>query len=125
MGGSSQGGVLTLNMTTTPSGLQLTTTDVQTILSTRPALNSDQPTPEIFATPAWLLTQANLPLQTLTSLDKYFTTQTQVYKVQVQGTLDGPGGNTARVEAVIDTNGGRPRILAYRNLTELGKGGNR
>jgi hypothetical protein len=109
----------------TPQGLQLTTSDVQTILSTRPALNSDQPVPEIFATPAWLLTQANLPMKTLTSLDKYFTTQSQVYKVQVQGVLDGPGGISARVEAVIDTNGGRPRILSYRNLSELGKGGNR
>ena len=79
--------------------------------------------PEAFATPAWLLTQANLPMRTLTSLDQYFTTQSQVYKVQVQSTLDGPNGISARVEAVIDTNGGRPRILAYRNLSELGKGG--
>ncbi len=118
LGGGSGGG---LTITFSPTGLQLTTNDVQTILSTRPALNSDQPTPEIFATPAWLLTQANLPLKTLTSLDQYFTTQSQVYKVQVQGTLDAPGGISARVEAVIDTNGGRPRILAYRNLSELGK----
>lgn len=125
LGGSSSGG-LTLNLgSATPQGLQLTTSDVQKILSTRPALNSDQPLSEEFQTPAWLLTRANLPLQTLTSLDKYFTAQSQVYKVLVQGTLDGTGGSTARVEAVIDTNGGRPRILAYRNLSELGKGGNR
>lgn len=121
--GSGKNGGITLNLgNLSPQGLQLTTSDVQTILSTRPALNSDQPIPEIFATPAWLLTQANLPMRTLTSLDQYFTTQSQVYKVQVVGTLDGPGGISARVEAVIDTNGGRPRILAYRNLSELGKG---
>jgi hypothetical protein len=106
-----------------PQGLQLTTNDVNAILSARPAVNSDQPITDVFATPAWLLTQAKLPMQTLTSLDQYFTTQSQVYKVQVVGTLDGPGGHSARVEAVIDTNGGHPRILAYRNLTELGKGG--
>jgi type II secretory pathway component PulK len=120
---NSKNGGLAINLgNPTAQGLQLTTSDVQTILSTRPALNSDQPVPEIFATPAWLLTQANLPMQTLTSLDKYFTTRSQVYKVQVQGVLDGPEAITARVEAVIDTNGGRPRILAYRNLSELGKG---
>ena len=127
MGGGSGGGMTISLSNPTPQGLQLTTSDVQTILSTRPALNSDQPVPEAFATPAWLLTEANLPMKTLTSLDKYFTTRSQVYKVQVQGVLDGPGAITARVEAVIDTNGGRPRILAYRNLSELGKGtsGNR
>jgi hypothetical protein len=122
MGGSgSSSGGFTLSLTQNPKGLQLTTSDVTAILGARPALNSDQPLPDAFATPAWLLTQANLPMKTLTSLDQYFTTQSQVYKVQVVGTLDGPGGQSARVEAVIDTNGGHPRILAYRNLTELGK----
>jgi hypothetical protein len=29
-------------------------------------------------------------------------------------------GPTIRVEAVIDTNGGRPRIIAWRDLSELG-----
>jgi hypothetical protein len=31
-------------------------------------------------------------------------------------------GPAVRVEAVIDTNCGRPRIVAYRNMTDLGKG---
>ena len=46
---------------------------------------------------------------------------TQVYRVQVVGYFDG-GGPAARVEAVIDTNGGRPRIVYWRDLTELGRG---
>jgi hypothetical protein len=32
------------------------------------------------------------------------------------------GGFMARIEAVIDTNGGRPRIIYWRDLSELGKG---
>ena len=54
-------------------------------------------------------------------LEKYITARTQVYRVQAVGYFDG-GGPTARVEAVIDTNLGRPRIVSWRDLTELGKG---
>jgi hypothetical protein len=43
--------------------------------------------------------------------------------VQSLGYFDA-GGSTARIEAVIDTNGGRPRIIYWRDLTELGKGFN-
>jgi hypothetical protein len=41
--------------------------------------------------------------------------------VQSIGHFD-KGGPTARVEAVIDANGRRPRIVYWRDLTELGKG---
>ena len=48
---------------------------------------------------------------------------------QVLGYLDssfrsGGAGPFARVEAVVDTNNGRPRIVYARDLTELGKGYN-
>jgi hypothetical protein len=46
-----------------------------------------------------------------------------VYRVQSVGYFDGKGP-AARVEAVIDANGGRPRILAWRDLSELGRGWN-
>ena len=46
--------------------------------------------------------------------------QSQVPRHQSLGYLE-DGGPTARVEAVIDANNGRPRILYYRDLTELGK----
>ena len=55
------------------------------------------------------------------TLERYITARSQVYRVQVVGYLDN-GGPTARVEAVIDTNLGRPRIVYFRDLTELGKG---
>jgi hypothetical protein len=54
-------------------------------------------------------------------VDRYITTAAQVYRVQSVGYFDG-GGPTVRIEAVIDTNAGRPRIVYWRELTELGKG---
>ncbi|HZT83104.1 MAG TPA: hypothetical protein VFA26_22945, partial [Gemmataceae bacterium] len=75
----------------------------------------------IFQTPAWLVTEANVPVATMKQLDQYITARSQVYRVQSVGHFDG-GGATARVEAVIDLNAGRPRIVYYRDLTGLGKG---
>ena len=101
----------------------LTDGDVQTILSLRPSPSATEPPDPIFQTPAWLITEANLSPDTLRTLERYITTRTQVYRVQVVGYFDG-GGPTARIEAVIDTNNGRPRIVHWRDLTELGKGFN-
>ncbi len=94
---------------------------VQTILSTRPAFSSTNAPDPNFLTPAWLITQAGLSPSTVQSLDKYITARSQVYRVQAVGHFDG-GGPMARVEAVIDLNAGRPRIVYYRDLTSLGKG---
>jgi type II secretory pathway component PulK len=99
----------------------LSDADVQTILDRRPSLSSaDAPDP-IFQTPAWLMTEANFSADTLRTLEKYVTARSQVYRVQVVGHFDG-GGPTVRVEAVIDTNAGRPRVIYWRDLTELGRG---
>jgi type II secretory pathway component PulK len=95
--------------------------DVQSILAHRPSPTSTDAPDPIFQTPAWLITEANLSVATVRALDRYITTQSQVYRVQVIGYFDS-GGPSARVEAVIDTNQGAPRILYYRDLTELGKG---
>ncbi len=94
---------------------------IQTILSTRPNLSSAEPPDPIFQTPAWLLTEAKLDPATLMLLDAYITTRSQVYRVQSVGYFD-DNGPTARIEAIIDTNGGRPRIVMWRDLTPLGKG---
>jgi hypothetical protein len=99
----------------------LSETDVQAIISSRPTLSSGQGFTGDFASPVWLVTQAGLTPSKLSQIEKYITTRTQVYRVHVQGKLDSPGGLSARVEAVIDTNGGQPRILSWRNLGELGK----
>jgi type II secretory pathway component PulK len=95
--------------------------DVQTILARRPLGGGADPSDPIYQTPAWLLTEANLPPDTLRTLERYITARSQVYRVQVLGYFDG-GGPASRLEAVIDTNNGRPRIVYWRDLTELGKG---
>jgi DNA uptake protein ComE-like DNA-binding protein len=99
----------------------LSDADVQNILDSRPDLSSSEAPDPIYQTPAWLITEANFSPQTLRTLEKYITARSQVYRVQSLGYFDG-GGPTARIEAVIDTNGGRPRIIYWRDLTELGKG---
>jgi hypothetical protein len=54
-------------------------------------------------------------------LENYITARSQVYRVQSLG-YAASGGPVARVEAVVDTNNGRPRVLYWRDLSELGKG---
>jgi len=99
----------------------LTESDVDTILSTRPTLGTNAGTDTTFNTPAWLLTQANLDVNKLKTLEKFITARSQVYRVQVVGHFKN-GGPTARIEAIIDTNRGRPRIVYWRDLSELGRG---
>jgi hypothetical protein len=67
------------------------------------------------------LTEAQLDPTVLSALEPLITTRTQVFRVQSIGYFAGKGP-AVRVEAVIDTNCGRPRIVAYRNMTDLGKG---
>ncbi|MFO0846413.1 MAG: type II secretion system protein GspK [Gemmataceae bacterium] len=98
----------------------LTDEDVSNIVSKRPQPGSTT-TDEVFQSPAWLLTEANLSSSKVKKLDPYITTRSQVYRMQVLGYFD-KGGPTARVEAVVDTNLGKPRIVYFRDLSELGKG---
>lgn len=98
----------------------ITETDVEAILRGRPVYNATTTPDPVYDTPAWLLTEANLKTDTLKKLEKYVTTKSQVYRVQALGYADKGTGPTARIEAVIDTNNGRPRIVMWRDLTELG-----
>ncbi|MBX7102478.1 MAG: general secretion pathway protein GspK [Gemmataceae bacterium] len=95
--------------------------DVQTILGARPAPGSTDPSDPTYQSPAWIVTEANLPTSKLRTIERYVTARTQTYRVQSLGYFD-QGGPVARVEAVIDTNGGSPRIIYFRDLTELGRG---
>ena len=98
----------------------LTDADISTILDRRPATNSTDAVDPVYNTPAWLLTEANIKPTVLLALENYITCKTQVYRVQSVGFADG-GPSFTRVEAVIDANNGRPRILYYRDLSELGR----
>jgi type II secretory pathway component PulK len=117
-----------INVATAPSAVLaalpgIAETDIGSILGIRPSQTSGEAPDTIFQTPAWLITRANMNPKTVQALDPYITSRSQVYRVQSVGYFDG-GGPTARIEAVIDTNGGRPRIIYWRDLTELGKGFN-
>jgi type II secretory pathway component PulK len=98
----------------------LTDADVQNIISKRPTPDVSGTDP-VYKTAAWLVTDCNIPAKTMKQLDPYLTGTTQVYRIQSLG-YSQRGGPTARVEAVIDTNMGRPRIVYWRDLSELGKG---
>jgi hypothetical protein len=115
-----------VNVNTAPAAVLATLpgladADVQAILQHRPSLSSSDAPDQTYQTPAWLITVAGLTPTKMRALEKYVTTRAQVYRGQILATFDG-GGPSARVEAVIDANGGRPRVVYYRDLTELGKG---
>lgn len=114
-----------VNINTAPQAILsvlpgMTPAYVQSIVSARPITGAGDPTDPTFQTPTWLLTKANIPVNVLQGLDRYITCRSQVYRVQSVGYFDG-GGPTARIEAVIDTNNGQPRIINWRDLTEMGK----
>lgn len=120
-----------ININTAPEAVLrtlqgLSEENVQAILAARPAPGTAADA--IFQTPAWLITEAGLAPETVKALEKYVTTRSQVYRIQSMGYLEG-GGPTVRIEAVIDagtidstTGRSRPRIVHWRDLTELGKG---
>lgn len=96
----------------------LTQDEVNAMVTVRQTLS---PTDLAATTGAWLVTAANLSPTKFNAIEKYVTGRTMTYRVQSVGHF-GTGGPAARVEAVIDTNQGHPRILYYRDLTDLGKG---
>src|SRR5207237_10772752 len=97
----------------------LTDSNVSTIMSSRQTTSTDP----IYQTTAWLYTEAGLTPDVLKTLDRFVTARTQVYRVQVVGHFAG-SGPSARIDAVIDTNRGRPRFVYWRDLSELGRGFN-
>ncbi len=99
----------------------LTSDDVQTIVANQPPLASSVQGDSTYNTPAWLVTNCNISISKMKTLEKYITARTQVYRVQSLGYSSG-GGPVSRVEGVIDSNQGRPRVLYLRDLSELGKG---
>ena len=97
-------------------------TDVEKIIATRPKMSSGEMTADASQTAAWLITEAVLDPAKMKNIDKYVTGRSQVFRVQSVGTFENKGP-TIRVEAIVDTNmKGRPRIIAWRDLSELGKG---
>jgi DNA uptake protein ComE-like DNA-binding protein len=116
-----------INVNTAPQAVLMTLpylaqADVDTILQTRPTPQSGNLAQPEYQTITWLITEAGFSASAVQQLEKYITTKSQVYRVQALGYFEGGGGPTARVEAVVDANNGRPRILYYRDISDLGKG---
>jgi type II secretory pathway pseudopilin PulG len=95
-------------------GVGLEDADVDAIMSARDGLTQA----DLGNTAAWLVASAGLAPQKFRAIEKYVTGTSMIYRVQVVGYVSG-GGPMARVEAVIDTNLGSPRIVYFRDLGEL------
>jgi type II secretory pathway component PulK len=98
----------------------LTEENVEAIIQARPSWGSDTPSAD-FQSIVWLVSQAKLSMTTLKSLEKVVTVRSQVFHMQVVGQFESGKGPTARVEAIVDANFGRPRIVYYRDWSELGR----
>jgi type II secretory pathway component PulK len=72
-------------------------------------------------TTGWLVEQDIVDLPTLRKLDRFLTARGDVFSVQSVGFFDG-GGPFARIEAIIDGSVSPAKVIAYRDLTELGRG---
>lgn len=110
-----------LNVNTAPREVLLTIpgladADVTNIVSKRSSQQAGTPAT---VTGAWLVTSGAITPETFKNVEKYVTGQSMIYRVHAIG-YTRPDGPVARVEAVIDTNRGAPRILYYRDLSELG-----
>lgn len=98
----------------------LTGTDLTTVLEARGnPFAGDTPRRGL----AWMVTEAGVSPTVMKALEQFVTGNSQVYRFQVVGRFsDGKPGPTARIEAVVDANNGRPRVVYWRDLSELGKG---
>jgi len=72
-------------------------------------------------TVGWLYVEGLVTLDQLRKLAPYITTRGSVFRVQVVGYF-GEGGPFVREEAVVDASELPPKILALRDLNNLGKG---
>ena len=98
----------------------MTDADADAIIAKRPAYANGDAPDTTFNTVGWLLSTGGLKASVLQSLERYVTARTQVYRVISVGYFD-EVGPIARVEAVIDVNQGKPRIVYYRDLTDQGR----
>src|SRR5262249_676181 len=72
----------------------ITDADIQNIIDARPSLSLGQPTEDIYKTTAWMYLEAKIPPATMSALESYITSHTQVYRVQAIGYYD-QGGPSA------------------------------
>ena len=94
-------------------------TDADSLISTRSTLT---PTDPATLSGAWIVTQAKLSADKFKNIEKYISGRTFTYRIHSVGYFGKTGGPVSRVEAVVDVALAQPRILYYRDLTDLGRG---
>ena len=94
-------------------------TEVDTMITTRSTLT---PTDPATLSGAWIVTQAKLSADKFKVIEKYIGGRTFTYRIHSVGYFGKAGGPVSRAEAVVDVALGVPRILYYRDLTDLGRG---
>jgi hypothetical protein len=101
------------------------TTDAeqQKVMLYRPTPETDPAQALLYSTLAWLITEAEVTPANVKNYEQYFNARSQVYRFQAVGYFEG-NGPTTRLEAVVDVNGGRPRVLYWRDISILGRGFN-
>lgn len=103
------------------SAANLPGTEAEKLIQYQPTADMDPNTIPYYKTPAWLITEAGLSPSMLKLINPFITTYSQVFRFQVVGYYEYRGPQV-RLEVVVDANNGRPRILHWRDLTDLGKG---
>jgi type II secretory pathway component PulK len=114
-----------ININTCPqdvlTAMGINESDAEKLIQFRPTPDMDSSMIPYYKTPAWLVTEAGLSIDVIKLFSNYITTYSQVYRFQVVGYYEFRGPQV-RLEVVVDTNNGRPRIVQWRDLTDLGKG---
>jgi DNA uptake protein ComE-like DNA-binding protein len=94
------------------------------IVESRPPVTADGGTSAILQnriTPAWLLAEGLIDLETMRAIGPFVTVAGDVYRFQAVGHFD-QGGPTVRLEAIIDATQSPPRLTFERDLSSLGRG---
>lgn len=116
-----------INVNTCPAdvliAMGINEADAEKLTQYRPTPDMDPALIPYYKTPVWLITEAGLSTDVIKLFSDYITTYSQVYRFQVVGYYE-VRGPQVRLEVVVDANNGRPRILHWRDLTDLGKGYN-
>ncbi len=105
------------------AGLPGMTNLLSNIISYRQPPETLQTNSQLYMTPAWMMIQGGLTASQMQQLEPYITGASSIFRVQSVGYFTGTKAPLpmARVEAVLDGNFGTPRILYYRDMTELGQ----
>ncbi len=69
----------------------------------------------------WLLTEGLMTIDQLRQAAPYIVNRGETFRAQIVGCLS-DGSAFCRLEVVIDTGGGKPRLLMCRDLSHLGRG---